>query len=862
MNQPDPQIDQSQQQGGVNLGAFNEYKHVEIGDVIAGDKITIQKVEIIVYTGDAHPTTPEMRAALLRAYRSEVAVRYMVWRQRYATLPMVAQTVAAPRSTGPLYEREELTFVALRRSYAAEPTEHVAYTFTDLREALARDDHLMLLGPPGGGKTTALWRLALDLAEAGSGGDDSARVPVFVRLGGIQPGHSLRDLISAELQSAALEDAHRRRFPLTAHRNLVNLLDTLLAEGRLVLFWDGLNEVPRSEFVLRAQALETFRRTHPGRLGSLTQSITTCRADDHAQLVAEAGGTDPYPVQPVVIQGLDQATIRQVVLGRLGDTKGSALLDALHQPAHRTLADLARTPLLLTMLCTVYDTAGTLPRNRGQLLQAFVRERWAWEAARRPQGWIPPEVQEPALAHLAYTMTKSEGRGTSVARHFAERQIRPLVSSHDSAELLRQARDADLIELLGAGAQVRFSHQLVQEYFAAVALQRELLATTKLNQGSWLHKRILARYIKPGERTGWEETLLLLAGIEEEGSIAQTLIRSFASRPLQAARLLEAEGANSDPLLRDEVCKEALRQITDRAIAWQRRFDAGRALSLLGDPRFPVTLEAWQASIAQRGDTFTPTGEYYWRYLPAGRYHIGGWKEKRSVVEHDLAAFWVARLPITVAQFARFVAEGYREDRHWTAHGLKWRRDRTSPYLWNDPRFNGANQAVIGVTWYEATAFCRWLTAHLSLPAGYVLRLPTEAEWEVAAAYDGSATPRTYPWGKEPPTPERAVYKDWKLDAPAPVGLCPAGMAACGALDLAGNVWEWCSSHYNRYPEAAYTLEKDFTPRGDSVPLRGGAYYRDGTNVRCGARDGDHPDLWNFLSGFRVVVSPPLAHTS
>ncbi|MEI7769357.1 MAG: hypothetical protein WCI67_05180, partial [Chloroflexales bacterium] len=391
MSQPDPpppsQVNQSQQRGGVSLGAYNQIQQLEIGDVVAGDKITIQTLQLIVYTGDARPRDPAMRAGLLRAYRSEVAARYAVWRRRYATLPMVAQAVVTSRATGGLYEREDLTFVALRQAFAqgveaTGPTPPETDTFTDLRDGLARYGHMLLLGPPGGGKTTALWRLALDLAEAGLAGDDFAPLPLFVRLGGIQPGQSLRDLVRNDLASASLEDAHGLRFSLDAHRKLVGLLDELLTEGRLTLLWDGMNEVPRSRFAESARALDAFRRENPGRLGGpYNRSVTTCRADDHALLLDECG-TDPYPVQGVTIQGLDRETIRQVVIGRLGSVQGAALLDALGRPAHVVLAGLARTPLLLTMLCEVYDAAGTLPRSRGQLLQQFVARRWAWEQPR------------------------------------------------------------------------------------------------------------------------------------------------------------------------------------------------------------------------------------------------------------------------------------------------------------------------------------------------------------------------------------------------------------------------------------------------------------------------------------------------
>ena len=301
-------------------------------------------------------------------------------------------------------------------------------------------------------------------------------------------------------------------------------------------------------------------------------------------------------------------------------------------------------------------------------------------------------------------------------------------------------------------------------------------------------------------------------------------------------------------------------------VAPAERLRAGQALGLLGDPRFPVSIEEWRTSLAHRSQTLTEAGDHYWRYVPAGRYRIGGWDKGAPAAEHALAEFWIARLPITVAQFARFVNKGYRDDSHWTPRGLRWRGDRTAPLFWGDPQSSGANQPVVRVSWYEATAFCHWLSAQLAavLPPGYELRLPSEAEWEAAAAFAGPAQRRAYPWGDAPaPAPERAVYRDWKLNAPAPVGLCPAGIAACGALDLAGNVWEWTSSRYEGYPHTASTLEKDFTTYQLDVPLRGGSWRDGSTYVRCGTRIRLRFDYWGVnIVGFRVVVAPSLAQMS
>ena len=335
----------------------------------------------------------------------------------------------------------------------------------------------------------------------------------------------------------------------------------------------------------------------------------------------------------------------------------------------------------------------------------------------------------------------------------------------------------------------------------------------------------------------------------------------------------------------------ALLERPDPAVLLPERLEAADALAVIGDLRYPVDGTQWQDALGQRNERFGhPTG--YFCFVPGGRYQIGGWPGQeddaskgivgtiQSVARRitgggaivALPPFWIARYPITVAQYTPFVAEGYGSsaERWWTPKGWTWKETRTAPWGWGRIEYRGLNQPVIGVTWYEVTAFCAWLTERFQgeLPQDYVVRLPTEAEWEAAAAYDAQMQRRNYPWDGEELTPERAIYDESKLGRPTPVGCCPSGAAACGAMDMVGNVWEWTTSHADRYPSQSaevvldFTQSKDFTDKEMVVPVRGGSYGNDSSYVRCGARNRDHPvnDIDFYRGGVRVCVSPRLAH--
>jgi formylglycine-generating enzyme required for sulfatase activity len=228
-----------------------------------------------------------------------------------------------------------------------------------------------------------------------------------------------------------------------------------------------------------------------------------------------------------------------------------------------------------------------------------------------------------------------------------------------------------------------------------------------------------------------------------------------------------------------------------------------------------------------------------WCEVPAGPFTMGSDPAAEHAPDPDEApahrvlvpAFRLGRVPVTNAEYLVFVsAAGHPAPSHWPGRAI--------------PRGREAHP-VTYVSWEDALAFGRWAGG----------RLPSEAEWERAARGDDG---RAWPWGDGPPSPELAVFGGTDT---APVGTCPAGASPFGALDLAGNVWEWTASMLRQYPYAAGDGRED-TGSAEPRVVRGGSYIHGAGEIRCSYRHGLLPGVVDHYVGFRLATDPgvSLAH--
>jgi len=253
--------------------------------------------------------------------------------------------------------------------------------------------------------------------------------------------------------------------------------------------------------------------------------------------------------------------------------------------------------------------------------------------------------------------------------------------------------------------------------------------------------------------------------------------------------------------------------------------------------------------------------------VPAGTYtlgqahRVGTYDNEAPAREVELDAFEIEVAPVTNGEYLRFVEDGgYEAPAHWSAEGWAIREalDRSAPKYWVED--DGTwftreadvamplplDQPVTHVSYHEAQAYASW--------AGK--RLPTEAEWEVAAGTDPATGERTrFPWGDDAWTPERANLAQ-RTYGPAPVGAYPEGASPVGCHQMVGDVWEWTSTTFDTYegfepfPYEEYSLPH--AASGFKV-LRGGSWATMPSCAHVTFRNWHQPDHQHLFTGFRCA---------
>lgn len=776
---------------------------------------------------------------------------------------------------------------------------------------------MVLLGDPGSGKSTFITNFTLALALHRL---DPAH-SWLDRLRGWPPGESrllpltivLRDFTAASPAVTARATPSRLWDFIVARLDEQNLrfaadpLEEKLERGHAIVFLDGLDEIgdPRQRVFVRG-AVQAFAGRYPR-----SRVVVTCRSLAYQQPAWQLEGFESITLAPFNREQVDRFVAGWYQeLARLGGIKSGAIATVTWnlQAAvrRRDLWRLATNPLLLTAMALVHTHKGQLPDARALLYEETLDILlWRWEQVKVSGRDEPHRLRallvqagrtdvdlKRSLWRLAYE-THGEGFSTgheAVADISEARLQEALIELHPDRSR-DWAHEVAQVMCLRAGLLLErtpgvytFPHRTFQEYMAGAYLSV---------QPDFARRAALL----VEQATYWREVILLAVGrlVYLNGEIAKPLelVAELCPARLEATERIWRGGWSAVEVLlemglhrvresalgrdlAERVCARLVELLEAGALGPVERAEAGRALAHLGDPRAGITsVEAMEFC-----------------RVPPGAFWMGeGWEAHlNDGLGYD---YWIGRYPVTHAQFKSFIdAGGYREPRYWgeaVKHGV-WKRSGEVQGRWDYAARSGPhdsgfpytlpNHPVVGVTWYEALAFTRWLTEYLHreqrLPEGYEVRLPSEVEWEKAArggvevprepvvrtvsaiatgeVFDGldrNPEPRRqFPWIGEA-DPQRANYAATNLGSTSTVGCFPLGASPYGCLDMAGNCWEWTESPGRKRDDANLAADPE-VPR----VLCGGAFHYDVSSLRCAFRDRFNPVGRGRYFGFRAVVSP------
>ena len=299
----------------------------------------------------------------------------------------------------------------------------------------------------------------------------------------------------------------------------------------------------------------------------------------------------------------------------------------------------------------------------------------------------------------------------------------------------------------------------------------------------------------------------------------------LGTRAKKVLAVLERFGKDPSPELKRFLRPQHLLigQLNQDTLSHELRALIGRILNEFGDPRPGVDLRDGLLEIA-------------WIDIPGGRI-------KLEEIDHvfEVKPFRMAKYPVTNAQFEAFIKaeDGYGNDKWW--EGIQ-RSEEASVASWQE-----ANLPRETVSWYEAVAFCQWLSHRTESK----IRLPTEWEWQQAAS--GGDPTREYPWRDEWDT-SRGNSTESRLNRTTVVGMYPRGATEQGVLDMAGNLWEWCLNKYED-PMAPESLRIDESNTGRV--LRGGSWGNGPGTLRASHRNWNFADTRDYYIGFRLAQDLP-----
>jgi formylglycine-generating enzyme required for sulfatase activity/energy-coupling factor transporter ATP-binding protein EcfA2 len=705
-----------------------------------------------------------------------------------------------------------------------EPKEPAAI---DIETLLGRVNCILLRGAAGMGKTTLIKHLTYALTHGQGPISLSCCLPVPVFLKDLWPIYQKKlrskhdDITFETLLKSYIK---KRQYPFK-----MELIKGYLSKSRVLFLLDGLDEVPdhlRPHLVEMIAEFQFANKKNRFLITGRPHGITGKALERFGQYLH-----DINPLDNDKINGFISSWFRSI-LGQavgLADVTASDMISDIAQ--NENISIFTQNPLLLTAVCVLYQDGKRLPEQRADLYERIVANL-LYKRFQEPTD--PDKVGriEECLMRLAFIM---QSRNLKSIEAYEAMDIAQEVFPPDEGESASKHKkrieglfneiepNCGLLNRLSQG-EVEFSHLTFQEFLTAKYILDKGLNYKEFLEQEWWDESILL-YIGLISLNRKKDSNDIIKEILESGSQEKRRLYILASKALRDIQAYKRDG-KVVTMARDNLIK-----IIESDVSVEERFEAGEILGSLGDPR--IKKDKMIKIEAGKFDRGSESKEAYDREKPVRTIYLDEYK--------------IGKYPVSNEEYRKFVDDdGYDNKEFWTEDGWLWKEKEQviEPLYWHDRQLNGPNFPVLGVSWYEASAYAKWLSHKTEKK----YRLPTEAEWEKAArGMDG----RTYPWGNEFDTKLCNSYESG-IKHTTPVTAFPKGKSSYGCFDMAGNVLEWCADWYGENNDKTGNMLLEPKHGGDRV-LRGGSWISDGWFVRSAYRNGGVPSYRWSSPGFRLA---------
>lgn len=793
----------------------------------------------------------------------------------------------------------ETVFTRLTNHFnSGEENNDANFSAMSLQDAAAFNPRLIILGDPGGGKSTFVKKLIatqamvlMKMSEPIFGIANDA-IPLFINLQELTADLNLASLdanssnLEEETLAHAVRDYSIRMLTRFDANSFSETLKDSFSAGKLLLVFDGLDEVPEVfRKIIRQSIISVINHYQPKHV------IVTCRARAYwGELVLP--NFRSFTIAKLNDERISQFTHRWYSLqAKLGSVEvnqvASRVEDLMLAIYSYNLIELASNPMFLTSILILHQRNINLSSERVYIYNLIVNilvQRWQKQKRGSKDVLLSDSLKalfddelrlRSALELIAYESHRFEkekqnfsglGRGDALSLLENLDAIGDITLASDFLNYV----DKKAGILIGTGGTIDrpstyvFPHRTLQEYLAGCfivskrGIDRTIFSLSKEGD-HWsdsIELGIEELYFNRRNVYGLLDLGYRLFELNTISRAKKPLIWSGKIATLIGKKIIEADDVIPDGGLTylNNLVKNLLELIYGE-LSPHRRAQVGRILGSLGDPRTEI-LESIKTVFC---------------IVEEGEFTIGSDEDSSLLYERpktliNVPTYYISKCAITNSQYAEFInaENGYKDETNWTKAGLAWRKDKNRSTQSRKP-FNLPNHPAVGITWYECFAFCNWLEKMINLQ-GFIevqlsgvtkklegkfkLQLPNEVEWEKAAR---GIDQRVFPWGNTFDS-DLCNAKETGLRSTTAVGLFPSNASPYGALDMCGNTWEWCQNIWGwHYEEKFDPILND--PSGDAKRVvRGGGYENNRNLLRVSCRLGNIPNFSLDDLGFRIVA--------